>query len=147
MHDHSPDQHFLRMVTDHHQGMREMAHAAMNRPEAPADVRSKAQEIDQKQHAELKHMTSMLEQEFGDRYEPKVMPDNERMIERVQRADGGTVDRTFYETVIEHHAQGLQMIDAHLPKLSHPKVRQMAEKMKTDQQQEIGELQGKIADR
>ena len=43
---HTPDQHFLRMVSDHHLGMMAMAHAAMERNDAAEEVRAKAREID-----------------------------------------------------------------------------------------------------
>ena len=92
-------------------------------------------------------MTSMLEREFGDRYEPQVMPNNERMIERVRSADGSAVERTFYETVVEHHQHGLEMMDRELPSLTNPAVRRMAERMKDDQQREIEELCGKLSAR
>ena len=144
---HTPDQHFLRMVSDHHLGMMAMAHAAMERNDAAEEVRAKARQIDRKQHEEAREMTSMLEREFGDRYEPQVMPNNERMIERVRSADGSAVERTFYETVVEHHQHGLEMMDRELPSLTNPAVRRMAERMKDDQQREIEELCGKLSAR
>lgn len=142
---HGADQQFLRMISDHHLGMIQMAHAAMHQPGASAEVRAKAQEIDRKQHAEARQMAAMLERDFGDRYEPKVMPDNQQMVERVRQAQGAAVDRTFYETVIAHHQEGVQMVGKQLPHLTNPEIRQMAEQMTSDQQREIGELQQKIA--
>ena len=46
--------------------------------------------------------------------------------------------------VIEHHQQGIAMIDRFLPRLTRPDVRAMAERMKADQQKEIQDLQAKV---
>lgn len=141
---HEADQQFLRMVSDHHRGMIEMAHAVMHQADAPADVRAKAQEIDRKQHEETREMLTLLERDFGDPYTPQVMSDNAAMVARVREANGPALARTFYETVIMHHREGVQMMAKQLPQLTKPEVRRMAEQMRDDQQREIAELQQKV---
>lgn len=141
---HGADQQFLRKISDHHLGMIEMAHAAL-RPDASAEVRAKADEIHHKQHDEVRQLTAMLERDFGERYQPTVTPDNQQMVERVRQAQGAASDRTFYETTIAHHAEGVRMMAEQLPHLANPEIRQMAERMRDDQQREIGELRQKLA--
>ena len=143
---HGADQQFLRVVSDHHLGMIQMAHAAL-RPDASAELRGKAEEIHRKQHDELRQMAAMLERDFGDRYQPTVTPDNQRMVERVRQAQGAAADRTFFETAIAHHWEGVRMMGEQLPHLTDPEVRGMAERMREDQQREIGELRQQLASR
>lgn len=50
-------------------------------------------------------------------------------------------DRTFYGNVIQHHRGAIGMTDEILSRLVKPAVRQMAERMKHDQQREITELE------
>ena len=132
------------MVADHHLGMIELAHAAIERKDATSEAQAKAHETERTLDRETKELTSMLAAEFGTSYAPRVTPDNERMIERVRNADGAGVDRLFYQAVVEHHARGVQMIDEHLSRLEQPRVRHMAERMKADQEQQTSELQRKL---
>lgn len=141
---HGADQQFLRMLSDHHLGMIDMAHAAL-RPDASAGLRAKAEEIHRKQHEEARQMAAMLERDFGDRYEPQVTPDNQRMVERVRQAQGTAAERTFYEATIAHHEEGVRMMGERLPHLANPELRRMAERMRDDQQREVGELRQTLA--
>ena len=56
---------------------------------------------------------------------------------------GFEYDRAFYRLVVDHHREGIGMIDQHMSHLTNPVVRQMAEKMKADQQKEIAEFEQK----
>ena len=141
---HGADQQFLRMLSDHHLGMIDMAHAAL-RPDASAGLRAKAEEIHRKQHEEARQMAAMLERDFGDRYEPQVTPDNQRMVERVRQAQGAAAERTFYEATVAHHEEGVRMMGEQLPHLANPELRRMAERMRDDQQREVGELRQTLA--
>ena len=51
----------------------------------------------------------------------------------------------MYQHVIMHHQEGLKMIDQFLPRLTKPELKQMAEKMRADQQKEIQEFQRKAS--
>jgi len=66
------------------------------------------------------------------------------MVDALADKTGAAYDRAFYENVIAHHREGIQMIDEMLPKLTNAEIRQKAEKMKADQQKEIGEIEKKI---
>lgn len=138
------DQKFLREMCDHHLGVIEVARTAMQADGASGEVRAKAEEMTRKQKMEIEKMQQMLKQNFGDSYQPKVTPEGEKMVQRVRQARGSSLETTFYETVIEHHEKGIQMMDRELPRLSDRELKKMAEKMKSDQEKEVKELQQKL---
>ncbi len=140
----NPDRDFLRMMSDHHKGLIALAHETMDRKGAAASVREDASKMDKKQDAELDTMTTMLEQTFKDAYAPKVMPENKTMNDSTLAKTGPAFDRAFRETVIMHHQEGIKMMDEYLPKLTDPKVKSMAQRMRNDQTREIAELQAKV---
>ena len=72
------------------------------------------------------------------------MPKNVAQTDSLSQLSGSEYDRTYYRMVIDHHREGMGMIDQHLPHLTKPAVRQMAEKMKADQQREIQEFEQKM---
>ena len=137
-----PDHDFLRMMSDHHKGMIAMAHMTKEQQPAPGSV-ADATKLDTKQDAELDKMQTMLEKDFKDPYTPKVMPDNQAMVDQLRGKTGADYDRTFYENVVKHHQEAIKMIDDYLPKGKNPRLKQMAEKMKSDQAREITEFQKK----
>lgn len=139
-----PDHDFLRMMSDHHKGMIAMAHMTKEQKPAPGSA-ADATKLDTKQDAELDKMMTMLEKEFKDPYSPKVMPDNQAMVDQLRGKTGADYDRTFYQNVVMHHQQAIKMIDDYLPKAKSATLKQMAEKMKADQTKEIAEFQKKAA--
>lgn len=140
----NPDRDFLRMMSDHHRGMIALAHATVDRKDASAGVREDARKFDAKQDAELDSMTTMLEQSFKDAHTPKIMPEHKAMIDSTLAKKGPAFDRAFRETVIKHHQGAIQMVDDYLPKLSDAKLKTMAQRMRSDQQREIAELERKL---
>ncbi len=137
-----PDRDFLRMMSDHHKGMIAMAH--MTKDQKPAlGAAADATKLDTKQDAELDKMQTMLEKDFKDPYTPKVTADNQAMVDQLRGKTGGDYDRTFYQNVVKHHQQAIVMVDDYLPKAKNAKLKQMAEKMKSDQTKEIAEFQKK----
>jgi uncharacterized protein (DUF305 family) len=57
----------------------------------------------------------------------------------------GTSERTFYQDIIKHHQEAIEMVDAYLPTAKNPMVKQMAAKMKAQQTKEIAEFQQRLA--
>ena len=137
------DRDFLRMMSDHHKGMIEMAHMNKDRKGGGASV-ADAKKIDAKQDVELDQMVTMLEKTYKDPYAPKVMADNQAMADALKSKTGADYDRAFYEDVITHHGQAITMVDEYLAKAKSPAVKQMAEKIKADQAREIAEFQKKL---
>ena len=137
------DQDFLRMMSDHHKGLIEMAHGVKDHKSS--GVTDVATKLDTKQDKELDQMVTTLERDFKDQYSPKVMPDNQRMNDELKAKTGADFDRTFLQNTIMHHQQAIKMVDEYLPKSKNAAVKQMAEKMKSDQTREITELQQRVA--
>lgn len=136
------DDEFLRMMSDHHEGMIQMASAAMNKA-SNSTAQGDAHRLHTKQADEQKKMLDMAKSAYGDSIAPMVMPSNKAMMDALQAKSGADYDRTFYANVVAHHQEGIKMIDDMLPKLTKPDLKQMAEKMKADQQKEIAEFQVK----
>ena len=137
-----PDHDFLRMMSDHHKGLTEMAHGAK---EMKLPVAADARKLDTKQDAELDKMMTMLEKQYKDPYSPKIMPSNQAMIDALRGKAGTDYGKTFYQNVVQHHQEALKMINDYLPKAKKPELKAMAEKMKVDQTKEIAEFLKKIA--
>ena len=135
------DQDFLRMMSDHHKAMIEMAHGAAERK--GSGVKEIAARIDTKQDKELDQMVTMLERDFKDQYDPKVMPDDKKMADDLNAKTGKAFDRAFLEHTVMHHQMAIRMVDDYLPKLKNAQIKQMAEKIKADQAKEITEFKAK----
>jgi Domain of unknown function (DUF305) len=137
------DHDFLRMMSDHHKGLIAMAHETVEGKTASAATRADAKKLDGKQDVELDSMVTMLEKSYKDPYDPKVMPDNKAMLDSLTKLSGKAYDRQFYHDVVMHHQQAIKMIDDYLPKAKDAKLKAMAQRMKSDQQREITEMQQK----
>ncbi|MEO5511496.1 MAG: DUF305 domain-containing protein [Longimicrobiales bacterium] len=139
-----PDRDFLRMMSDHHNGMIEMVHATVERKDVP-DILTVAKRIDTSQDAELDQMVTMLENDYKDAYAPMLMPEAKKMADDLARKTGKGYERAFYEHTIMHHEAAIKMVDAYLPKSTKPAVKQMAEKIRLEQSKEIAEFKAKLA--
>ena len=136
------DQEFLREMTNHHHGMVTMAHEAMEK--SGSAVQEEATAIDQKQDEEIEQMLAILLKDFSDPHTPTIDPATQAMADDLSTKSGADYDRAFRMHAIEHHQQGVAMIDRFLPRLTRADVRAMAEKMKADQQREIQDMQSKL---
>lgn len=138
------DHEFLRMMSDHHEGLVAMGMDAMNRAQDDS-VKSAAHRLHEKQAMERDSMVVMIQQMYNEQHRPTIIPKNQAQADSLRQMSGQGVDRYFLQTTIAHHREGIQMIDQHLPRLAKPQVRQMAEKMRAEQQKEIQELEGKLS--
>jgi uncharacterized protein (DUF305 family) len=137
------DHEFLRMMSDHHAGLVQMASAAMSRASQP-ETQADAHKLHTKQEEEQKRMVAMIQTSYGESLTPMVMPKHQAMNDSLQAKSGPDYDRTFYGDVIAHHREGIAMTDQFMSRLTKPEVKQMAEKMKSDQQKEIAEFERKL---
>lgn len=135
-------QTFLRMMSDHHEGLIAMADSAEERAQ-DATTKADAQQLLEQQMEEQQRMLTMLRQQYGDTITPTMMPSNRAMLDSLMRTSGAEFDRLFYHHVIAHHREGIQMMEQYIPQLT-PEVRQMAEQMRTEQQREIQEFERKM---
>ena len=138
------DHDFLRMMSDHHKGLIQIAHMTKER-KAVGSANADATKLDAAQDKELDHMVTMLEQDFKDPYAPKVIAEHLALADELKAKSGKEYERTFYQDIIKHHQEAIKMVDDYLPKAKNAMLRQMAEKMKTDQAKEITEFQQKLA--
>lgn len=130
------DHEFLRMMSDHHQGLVTMMEAAMNRASS-AEAKADAHELHTKQAEERDRMVGMIRSSYGETIEPTVMPGNISMNDSLQQKSGADHDRDMYRHIVMHHREGIQMIDRFMSRLQKAEVKSMAEKMRADQQREI----------
>jgi uncharacterized protein (DUF305 family) len=140
------DHEFLRRMSDHHEGLIQMATQAMSRASSSA-TQSEAHQLHQKQQQERDQMVGMIRTAYGETHTPSVMPAHRAMNDSLQQKSGAEYDRDFYRHVVMHHREGVRMIDEFLARLTRPDVRQMAEKMKADQTREIAEFERKQSGR
>lgn len=136
------NQVFLRMMSDHHQGLLALADSA--RAKLSATARADAEKMTTKQKGEQEHMLQMLRSDYHDSITPSMMASNRAMMQTVASAGASEADRVFYQQVIAHHREAIQMVDRLHPHLT-GMAKQMAEKARTDQQREIAELEKKMA--
>ena len=139
-----PDQEFVRMMVDHHEGVIAMADTALSKNPSQS-VRAEATKMKEKQAAEQKQMIDMLKSDYAEDKMPMLMPSNAQMIAQVASKSGADLDKTFRQQVIAHHEEGLKMIADYESKLTKPAVRTMTTRMKSDQQKEIAELKAKLS--
>ncbi len=137
------DQEFLRMMTDHHQGMVEMADVALKKAATP-QVKSHGTRMRAAQIAEQQKMKAMLKADYGEEKMAMVTKDGASMVAMLSGASGPAFDRQFREHVIMHHEEALKMIDRFSPRFTKPEVKQMASKMKADQTKEIAQLKKEL---
>ena len=136
------DHEFLRMMSDHHEGLIQMATAAMTKGSSQT-VQGDAHKLHTKQQEEQKRMLGTVQSSYGETVTPMVMGSNKAMLDQLAGKSGSDYDRTFYANVVAHHREGIKMIDDFMSRLTKPDVKQMAEKMKADQQKEITEFESK----
>ena len=137
------DHEFLRMMSDHHQGLVDMASAAMTKA-STQQTQGDAHQLHTKQEQEQRQMVDMVRTAYNETLRPVAMPNNRAMNDTLQQKSGAEYDRTFYRMVIDHHREGIRMMDEFRPRLQRAEVRQMLDKMRADQQREIGELETKM---
>ena len=135
---------FLRMMSDHHQGLIALVHPTVERQDVSPSVRADARKFDTAQDAELDTMMTMLEKTYKDPYTPKVMPENKAMNDSTLATSGPAFDRAFRAEVIRHHQMGIRRMDQYLPKLTDAKLKTMVQRMRADQTREIAELRQQL---
>lgn len=139
----SADVQFLRQMSDHHEGLVLIAEQAHTRAQDDS-VRSVAENLHMKQAAERDSMVAMLSEMFSEQHTPEAMAKNRAQADSVAGMSGTDADRYFLQTVIAHHREGISMMDQQMPNMTMDHVRMMAERMRSDQQREIQELEGKL---
>lgn len=136
------DHGFLRMMSDHHEGLVAMATEAMNKASTP-EAQGDAHNLHTEQAAERDTMVSMIRSFYAEAHTPTVMPKNKAQNDSLRALSGKEYDRKFYQLVVAHHREGIAMMDSVMASLTRPEVKRMTEKMRAEQQKEIQEFQRK----
>lgn len=136
------DHEFLRMMTDHHEGLVQMATAAMSKGSNPT-VQGDAHRLHTKQQEEQKKMIDMVRTSYAETVMPMIMPSDRTMLAELQGKSGAEYDKSFYNNVIAHHRAGIRMMDDFAGRVTRPDVKQMIQTMKADQQKDIAEFEPK----
>ena len=138
------DHEFLRMMSDHHQGLVTMATAAMNSA-STSQARDDAFTVGSKQDREMREMGELAQTAYGETITPTIMPSHRAMNDSLQALTGTAYDRAFYRMVVQHHREGIAMMDDFQSRVQRPEIRQMIDRMRTDQQREIQEFERKAS--
>lgn len=133
------DRRFLRMMSDHHEGLIQMGRQAAQRAEN-AQVKALAQRLADEQAREQQEMLRMLRQHYGETHTPMVMPENRVQIEQLSRYQGAEYDREFLQLTIHHHNDGVMMIHLMRREFRRRDVRAMANRMEDAQMREVREM-------
>ena len=88
-------------------------------------------------------LKSLFPKRYGEDKMPMVLQSDASMLTTLADASGAAFDRQFHEQVIMHY-EAIKMVDQFLPRLTNPKLKQMAEKMKADQTRQIAELRKEL---
>ena len=129
-------------MSDHHQGLIEMVEPAMSKG-STTQVQSDAHRLHTDQQQEQQEMVNMLRSTYGDSIQPTAMPRNQAMNDTLQQKSGTDYDRTFHWLVVEHHREGIAMMDEFRPRVQRTEVRKMIDRMRAKQQREIQEFNRK----
>lgn len=136
------DHEFLRMMSDHHEGLVVMMDGAIERATS-ASARADAKRLHMKQDAERDSIVAIIRTVYSDTITPMVTPSAKATNDSLEQTTGAAYNRELYRRVIMHHQEGIKMIDDFLPRLTRANVRQMAQEMRAAQQREIQEFQPK----
>ena len=138
------DHEFLRRMSDHHQGMVRMASPSATKA-ISRGAQLDAQALHDAQLAERDSLLALIRASYGEAHDPKATPQHAAMNDTLQSLAGVDFDRTFYRMAIDHHREGVAMVDAYLPRMKQTEIRELAEALRAVRQREIAELEKKLA--
>jgi uncharacterized protein (DUF305 family) len=136
------DAMFVPMMIRHHQHGIEMARLEEERGSS-ASVKALAARIRQSQEKELAELKAHAEQApkgtSGDAAHDEMMAQrSQSMMAKLKSASGADLDHAFLEQMAKHHEGAVTMTEG--AKLQDPELKKLAQKMLTDQRQELAEL-------
>lgn len=134
-----PNAHFLRTMSDHHQGLILMAGQAAERAMNPR-VKAFARRLADEQKAEQTKMLGMLRTSYNESHRPMAMPEHRAMVDSLAQRTGMDYDREFLMLTLTHHHEGIEMGHQMLPSITRADIRAMIAKMDAQQRTEIKEM-------
>ena len=94
-------------MSNHHQGLIAVAEDAQKR--GSAAVRPDAARLAEQQRREQQEMVQHLSAEYGARHQPVMMEQARMMADSLKQISGEHYAQRFYQGVVKHHQQGLQI--------------------------------------
>ncbi|HEX6914817.1 MAG TPA: DUF305 domain-containing protein, partial [Chitinophagaceae bacterium] len=138
----NPDNDFAALMKVHHMGAVEMAQEELAAGTDP-EIKQMAEQMISEQQKEIAELNTFLSGHQahggGDAFYKAVMSQMNDM--KMDMHDSGSVDRQFVQMMIPHHQHAIDMSKKYLSTGAHePKMKEMANKMIKDQQQEINDM-------
>lgn len=142
----NPDNDFAALMKVHHMGALQMAEAELAKG-SDEELKKMAQRMVEEQQKEIAELNSFLSGHEahggGDAFYKEVMG-NMKMDMAMDHS--ASIDQQFVEMMIPHHQGAIDMAKAYLKHGAHePKLKEMANKIITDQQREISEMKAWLA--
>jgi len=132
-------------MIDHHEGLIYLVHEAMQR-----SISKEAHDVldgfDVTEDAEKREMTEVLRSFFRDSYQGTPTKQDKTAADSVLReSSSAAFDRVASAFVVNHHRRGIRLIDAALPHIKRPRVRELAVAIRKKEQREIAYHQRRLA--
>ncbi|GAB3300108.1 DUF305 domain-containing protein [Hymenobacter humi] len=148
------DHDFAHMMIAHHQGAVDMAALELKEGK-DATLRALAQKISDDQKKEIQALEAIATRLDGapSNYKPadandpftRQMKESMDTMMKGMGAGSGNVDQDFAAMMVPHHQSAIDMIKAELAHGRDTKLKEMAQKMATEQQKEIEQLKTWLA--
>lgn len=137
-----PSDTWIRKMIEHHRGAVDMSNIVLGQTQDER-VRRMAQMTVDKQTKEIEELERMVRQGTTPSQEAAslYLPVETEMHNRMMAASGAAVDETWMRKMIEHHRGGIEMSDIVLAQGPTAEVRAKAQKTRSDQQSEVGDLE------
>ena len=135
----TPDQTFLRSMSDSHTGLALAVHMVMHRP-GTFPSKADAQRVDRRIDDDLDRMGAALKGIFKDNYVPKARATAHALTDSLATLTGANFDSTFRKFVIEYDRLEIQTIDRAVPKMTNTEVKTLAQRMRASASTEMASL-------
>lgn len=130
--------HFLEMMSEHHKDGIKMAEMAQSKSQNK-DVKALAKKISQDQKSETQKMQSWKKNWYPKENVAMDMPKMD--MSKLEATSGKEFDKEFLTMMTKHHQEGIEMMNASMPKLQHKEAKSMAEKGVKKQTAEIEQME------
>lgn len=145
-----PDHHFAKMMQLHHRGAINMAEIILNEGK-DTTIRRIAQVMRQMQLQEIADLQNFLNTHAPHALNAEFNMKMDMSMEKMKsNADlqiiNGNIDQDFATLIIFHHQSAIEMADLVIHYGHETMIKNMAEMMKRDQEEEISELQKWLLD-
>lgn len=136
---------WAKQMIEHHRGAIAMSEVVLTL-NPTTDVRTMAQQTISKQGKEVEQLTKMLSTSPADpaSLEP-YRSANMTMHDGMMAAKGADASETYLRKMVAHHRGAVALSDVVLAKGSEAKIREIAQKTKTDQAKEAGMIEAMLA--